>query len=67
MKTGSAGKCNLLLIVFSRVISIEAFLFSLCSFLIVTFFSVKLISTVLFSALSFWFLLFFTSGVHNVL
>lgn len=48
VRTGSAGKSHLLLIVFSRMISTEA-----CLFLrVTTSFSMKLISAVLFSALS---------------
>ena len=57
VRTGSAGKSHLLLIVFSRMISTEA-----CLFLrVTTSFSMKLISAVLFSALSccFSFLFFF--------
>lgn len=68
VRTGSAGKSHLLLIVFSRMISTEA-----CLFLrVTTSFSMKLISAVLFSALSccfsfFFFLLFFPYRVHSVL
>lgn len=47
VRTGSAGKSHLLLIVFSRMISTEA-----CLLRVITSFSMKLISAVLFSALS---------------